>query len=1198
MLLRLTHPTRPTPTHLFAVLLILTLCTGRAAAQSMEAVITFTAIACQGGASTATVSVTGNAQPPFNYLWSNGLTAQNAVLPAGVYSVTVFDSQGQSASDIVSITEPAALGVAIVTEQQICAIAPDGSATAVPFGGTPPYAYTWSNNGSTAQITGLAAGTYAVTVTDANGCTSTGSGTVEFWDEGLWLMLTPTDVRCHGDSTGSIKVSPMSGTPPYTYIWSSGDTTATASNLPAGAYSVTVTDINGCQNSLTGEVLQPAPLVLALTAAGDFSCAGVACARAAYSGGTPPYTLVWSTGAAADTICGLTTGVYTAMLTDANFCTRTDSISIQKADTIAIEIQITGCAGCALPGSAAAAVSAGSGNYSYLWDNGETSAAADSLTAGPHTVTVTDLVSGCTDTASVFIPACAPVDVQIQIDSLAGCLVGGQASVAVSGGLPPYSIQWDNGQTGPTADSLSPGAHTVTVTDAAGCVFVGNFTMGQIPRPELSILVLAHAACNVGGSAQALVSGGLPPYSFLWDNGDTTAVADSLAPGIRCVTLTDANGCADTACVVINPPPNAPVVVITNITPGSCLATAVLQAGIASGGTPPYTFLWSNGDTGAVADSLAPGIYCVTVMDSQGCMNTACDTVLAPTLPNPVATLTAPAGCLTGATATVSVTGGVPPYTYLWTPGNYTTASVSNLPPGAYTITVTDANGCTGTASLTVSAPNAPVIAVVSTTKQNCSMFGTAIVSASGGTAPYLYEWENGELGPEADSLSAGSNIVIVTDAAGCRDTAIVSIFFTPNGINVGDWIWYDDNQNGFQDPQETEGVNNIIVRLTQAGPDGIFGTSDDVILQRDTTGPDGMYNFDCVLPGNYVLVFSGLPFGFQWAAKNQFNDDCLDSDVNANGRTDLVVIPNAQSDNLCLDAGVHLLCQNVINAGLICCNQTICAGDMPALLAQVTPPGGGQGSIEFAWRQLDLSDPAQPVWVDIPGASGANYQPPALTETAYFLRRARRAGCIQFLESNIVTITVLPAGSPGCGSFLADFTVAAMEDANVQAVWRTLPEPVQFTYTLEHAPDQIRWAPVETLLGKFNPLGENNYAAIHQTPVRGMNYYRIRRVDPFGLAAYSEIRTLEMNMAFPDAIRVYPNPVSEVLQIENMAALDSEAKVELIAPSGAVLRVQVIPKTARTMLEIPVGDLASGLYFVRITFGDGARRTVKISKF
>jgi hypothetical protein len=172
------------------------------------------------------------------------------------------------------------------------------------------------------------------------------------------------------------------------------------------------------------------------------------------------------------------------------------------------------------------------------------------------------------------------------------------------------------------------------------------------------------------------------------------------------------------------------------------------------------------------------------------------------------------------------------------------------------------------------------------------------------------------------------------------------------------------------------------------------------------------------------------------------------------------------------------------------------------------------------------------------------------------------------------------------------------MEDANVQAVWRTLPEPVQFTYTLEHAPDQIRWAPVETLLGKFNPLGENNYAAIHQTPVRGMNYYRIRRVDPFGLAAYSEIRALEMNMAFPDAIRVYPNPVSEVLQIENMAALDSEAKVELIAPSGAVLRVQVIPKTARTMLEIPVGDLASGLYFVRITFGDGARRTVKISKF
>ncbi|MEY3249220.1 MAG: hypothetical protein RL742_1263, partial [Bacteroidota bacterium] len=423
------HQTRSTPILVFAVLLTLALCPDRVGAQSMEAVITHTAIACQGGLSAATVSVTGNAQPPFSYLWSNGLTAQNAALPAGVYSVTVFDSQGQSASDTVLIPEPAALGVVIVTEQQICAIAPDGSATAVPFGGTPPYAYTWSNNGNSAQITGLAAGNYTVTVTDANGCTATGSGTVEYWDEGLWLMLTPSDVPCHGDSTGSIKVSPMSGTPPYTYLWSSGDTTITASNLPAGTYSVTVTDVNGCQNSLTGEIFQPSPLALALTAAGDFICAGIACAQAAYSGGTPPYTLVWSTGVAADTICGLATGFYTATLTDANFCTQIDSLSIQKADTLAIEIQVTGCAGCALPGSATATVDAGPGAYNYLWDNGETSAEADSLTAGSHTVTVTDLIFGCTDTASVFIPACAPVDVQIQINSPATCLAGGQASI-------------------------------------------------------------------------------------------------------------------------------------------------------------------------------------------------------------------------------------------------------------------------------------------------------------------------------------------------------------------------------------------------------------------------------------------------------------------------------------------------------------------------------------------------------------------------------------------------------------------------------------------------------------------------------------------------------------------------------------------------------------------------------------------------
>jgi hypothetical protein len=1330
-----------------AALFVWSVWTNHAGAQTMEVVITHTAIPCNGGMSTATVSVTGNGQPPFSYIWSNGLTTQNVGLPAGTHSVIVLDTQGRTGTDTVTITEPAALGVAIVTEQQICALAPDGSATAVPFGGTPPYSYSWSNGGNTAQITGLAAGPYAVTVTDANNCTSSGQGEVEYWDEGLWIMLTPKDVLCHGDSTGSIKVSPMSGTPPYTYIWNTGDTTETVTNLPAGAYSVTVNDINGCENSMSGDIFEPAPLSLSLNSFGDFGCEGIACASAVPGGGTVPYSILWNTGSDQDTICGLATGRYAVTLTDANLCTLIGSIQIIKADSLNITIDVTGCAGCTILGSAVATAGAGSGTFSFQWDNGETTPTADSLPAGPHTVTITDLVNGCTDTATVHISSCplltvdvqtdspatclengqattnvsggvppftiiwdngengatadslqpgvhtvsvtdsvgcivvdtlnmgivpfpeisiqvtscagctiggsaaatvtagsgnyryewdngdtattadslaagphtlivtdlitgckdtatvnilvcAPLQAGIQIDSLATCLTGGRATANVSGGQAPYTIQWDNGQTGPTAVGLSSGSHTVTITDASGCVLITNFTMGQTPNPDVSASVLAHVTCGGGGSAQAFPGGGLPPYFFFWDNGDTTAVADSLSPGLHCVTLTDSNGCADTACVTINPSPNAPVVTVAITSPATCLSGATMEATIVSGGVPPFTFLWSNGDTTAVADSLPAGIHCVTVTDSLGCSNIACDTVDVPVLPAPVAAIITPAGCLTGATAAVSPSGGIPPYTYLWMPGNFTTAVVSNLSPGNYTITATDANGCSGTTTLHIAAPTLPVLSAIYTTKQTCNMFATAGVTASGGTPPYFYEWENGETGPDADSLIAGNHFVIVTDAAGCRDTALVSVFFTPNGIALGDFVWYDNDQDGIQDAQETDGVSNIVVRLTQAGPDGIFGTADDVTLARDTTGPDGEYRFECIVPGNYVLAFTGLPFGFQWASKNQSNDDCLDSDVNVNGRTDVINVLNVQSDNLCIDVGVHLICQNVINAGLVCCNQTICQGDVPGLLNQVAPPFGGQGPLEFQWLRLDQSGPGQPIWMDIPGATGPNYQPGPLTQTSYFMRRARRGGCIQYLESNVITITVLPAGSPGCGSFLKDFTVQALDNLDIRIDWVTLPELVQFIYTVEHSPDQVLWRAVNTLIGNYNALSDNTYSTIHHTPVRGINYYRIKRVDPFGLVSYSEIRSVDLNLSFRDAVLVYPNPASDVLTIRNLASFESEITVELIAPNGAVVNTYVIPRTALTVREIPVGLLASGLYFVRITFENGDRRTVKISKF
>ncbi|MCW5924191.1 MAG: hypothetical protein KIS77_17850 [Saprospiraceae bacterium] len=1091
-------------------------------AQPVTVTVTGTNVTCNGANNGTATAVGGGGWPPYTYQWSNGATTATVTgLAPGTYSVTATDIDLGYAVGTITITQPTPLFVEASCESQICDIVPDGWAKVIPANGTPPYTYLWSNGQTTPLITGLDAGIYTVTVTDANGCTKADSCEVVFWDEGVWLMDSSSNVTCFGLNNGFSHIGPMSGTPPYTYIWNTGATTQDVFNLAPGTYTVTVTDANGCSNFHVVTITQP-PQLLCNASSTPGACGLKGSATVAPSGGTPPYTVLWSTGSTNFTIDALP-GTYGVTVTDANDCTCSAMVTIDSTtSSLVVTTTVNSNAGCTIGGGATASASGGTGNYAYSWDNGQMTATATNLTAGNHTVTVIDITTGCTGVGTVNIPAAPPLTATATLVDDADCLMGGSATAAGNGGTPPYSFLWDNGQTTATATNLGAGPHTVTVSDTKGCIVTALVTIGQSQGPMVNVVVNANATCTAGGSATAQPSGGTPPYIYLWDNGQTTATATNLAVGTHKVTVTDAGGCSATGMVNITQP-DAPTVQLVNVTNATCVM---------------------------------------------------------------------------GGSATVAASGGTPPYSYVWDSGSINATTI-NLAADDYTVTVTDAAGCTATLTVTIGGPMLPSVIITASANAKCDQPGSATASAVGGAGGYTYLWDNGETTATASNLSAGPHSVTVTDAAGCTATASLNIGLTNNGIKLGDYVWYDNDQDGFQNPLETDGVPNVTVKLIKAGPDGVFGTSDDETVQTTTTNANGKYEFVCVTPGVYIINFSGIPQGYQFTKKDYVNNDCKDSDAKQNGNTDPFTIVAGQTDNLCFDAGIHIFCDNVLNAGTICCNQTICEGETPALIYNVLTPWGGSGTIEYQWLQLLQIGQSAPNWVAIPGATNATYQPGPLFQNAYYMRCARRAGCVTFLESNIVTITVVPAGSSNCPDFTGDLSASLAGSNAVNVQWTTtLPELDQYMYTVQHSTNMVDWVPATNIMGKRDATKPNHYSFLHQTPVMGKNYYRVKRTNTGGLESFSPIRSVDLEVSLTAAVAINPNPVSDVLIIKNVAQYDGDVTVELITTKGEVLRALTIPAGKLHYEELPVAALPSGLYMARIRFPDGSLRTLKITKF
>ncbi len=438
---------------------------------------------------------------------------------------------------------------------------------------------------------------------------------------------------------------------------------------------------------------------------------------------------------------------------------------------VSISVSNPTCAGFT-NGTATATVSGGSGNYTYAWSNGQAGQTTFGISSGPISVTVTDDL-GRTGTRSATVQAPPPL-VGTFTQGGPTCAMTDAATISVSGGAAPYTYAWrNNPSTSASASNLGFGTSCVDVTDANGCDATFCITPQQPLMVELETIdPLCAGGCDA--VVIAIVSGGVQPVTYQWDNGHNGAVNDMLIAGTYCVTVTDAAGCSVNKCATVGQPANFNI--SFNTTDPDCGGSNGSISATATGGTAPYTYSYNTGATTASLNNLSEGTYTLTVTDANGCSTQESVSLTGSNLIVSVIPNSPPCGAGPNGSATANVSGGTAPFTYSWSTGT-TSATAGNLLPGSYTVTVTDANGCTGTASTTINAGS--VLSVTATsTNQLCtgSNDGSASANVSGGSAPYTYSWSNGASDATIDQLAPGNYTVMVSDANGCTGSAAVSI--------------------------------------------------------------------------------------------------------------------------------------------------------------------------------------------------------------------------------------------------------------------------------------------------------------------------------------------------------------------------------------------------------------------------------------
>jgi outer membrane protein OmpA-like peptidoglycan-associated protein len=743
------------------------------------------AISCEGDGKDAVLlaKVTGG-DAPFTYSWSGGLSGENPKnIGAGTYSVTVTDSKGKTRTAEIGVPDSR---LKLKVRQKKPASGPtaaDGSAEVDIATNASGITVVWDNGEALVTATKLTAGDHKVTVTDPKGCVMTLSVTIT--EQGTPLSLTLNAdgmVKCAGDKA-VLLAKPQGGKPPYKYQWSNAALSGDKPSAIAGNYTLTVIDAAGASVTASINLPQPEPIslrVLVQTPPSSGGADGKALAQA--KGGTGVYTMKWDNGETAFNATKLAEGTHSVSVTDGNGCTTSASFSMEsKVENPTITMRE------ALPIKCAG----GRTNLIVIFDGGKRPYKStvwdpvglnldNGVKAGTYSVTATD-AQGATATASITIkePQLLTASAIAQSATSPG-IEDGKALVSIKGGTGTMFFKWDNGETTAATNHLAAGAHTVTVTDENGCTATANVTITEGILP-LSMTISETSKIKCAGEKAFLevqITGGKGPFKYNWSNPALVGGRPGAVAGDYTVTMTDASGATATAAISVKQPEPimATASVVAPASTGNSDGKALARS---TGGSGSSSFKWSNGESNAEAQKLAPGNHSVTVTDSNGCTATANVAISENVIPLSASIVSENKIKCAGdkISVGVEVSGGKKPYQYKWNNPSLTDGKPGSLVAGDYVVTVTDAAGNSTSATVSIKQPeplsvNVEAKAPASTGNED----GKAIAITTGGTGPYIYQWSSGESTNSASRLGPGKHAVTATDANGCAAAGVVEI--------------------------------------------------------------------------------------------------------------------------------------------------------------------------------------------------------------------------------------------------------------------------------------------------------------------------------------------------------------------------------------------------------------------------------------
>ena len=909
------------------------------------------AISCNGLADGAVSAAATGGTGAYSYTWSTGQTGANqSGLTEGTYTVVASDVNGCTAEATVVLEDPEPLQseanvISDYSGQDIsCTGANDGIVLVSTTGGVTPFSYSWSNGANSQQVGSLAPGNYIVTITDANNCSTTAGvslsePTTVNIDVVVGSNYNGQQVSCFGASDGAATASGSGGVAPYAYQWDAAanfQTSAAASNLSAGTYSVTVYDANGCGQAGSVTLAQPTQLEATAVVFSDYNGAQISCtgeddglASVTASEGTAPYTYEWSNGETTQNASGLSAGTYTVTVTDINNCSIVRSVTLADPLPVSLDAQITSdyngtvisCFG-ENDGTASASAAGGTGAYTYNWSNGQTGPNAVNLVEGTYTVIVAD-INGCTAEATVVLEQ--PESVQSSAEVISnynGTNIScngandGIALVTTAGGVTPYTYNWSNGQTTQQIANLSAGAYDVTITDANGC---STITSVSLTEPvAVSSTAEVTSVYNEGvdisilggndGAAIVFPAGGTAPYSYQWNDlaFQTTQTASNLSAGTYTVLVSDANGCTSSSQVTLLDPAKIGDKIFEDLN-GNGIQDAgepgisgvlITLTGTADNGTEITRTVATDGNGNYNFDGLPPGSYKITINVPGGYEITYQDELGNETNDSDI-------NPLNGMSDFVSVSNG--DFYDNLDGGLYQPASIGDFVWNDLNGNGTQDNGEPGIqfveVTLTGTTGNGTSVTLSQSTDVNGNYLFQNLKPGSYKLtfgAPGGYEATYVNQGTEATDNNAdpanGNMTTFEILESGEVNLTYDAGFYAP--AEIGNFVWDDTNGNGIQDNGEP-GISNVEITLTGTTGDG---TS---ITLTEFTGINGQYLFDNLKPGSYKLTFTS-PSGFKSIYQNQGTDITIDSDVDPNTEMTIFEVLESGESNLTYDAGYY----------------------------------------------------------------------------------------------------------------------------------------------------------------------------------------------------------------------------------------------------------------------------------------------------